>query len=94
MPARVASEHPSEGGPLGAALSNAIVRLLAEYTGRGPTKARTTIRGNVVVEGNPANHGQIIAVFNDTGVANLTMNVQVVNNTVVAAATKGSSANA
>lgn len=31
------------------AISNAIVRLLREYTGRGPTKARTTIRDNVVV---------------------------------------------
>jgi uncharacterized protein YbcI len=49
MPARAAAEHPSDGGPLGAAVSNVIVRLLAEYTGRGPTKARTTIRGNVVV---------------------------------------------
>jgi uncharacterized protein YbcI len=49
MPARAASEHPSDGGPLGAAVSNVIVRLLAEYTGRGPTKARTTIRGNVVL---------------------------------------------
>jgi|SRR5947209_8953227 len=34
---------------LHAALSNAIVRLLREYTGRGPTKARTTIRDNVVL---------------------------------------------
>lgn len=32
-----------------AALSNAIVRLMREYAGRGPTKARTTIRDNVVV---------------------------------------------
>jgi uncharacterized protein YbcI len=30
-------------------ISNAIVRLLRENTGRGPTKARTTIRDNVVV---------------------------------------------
>ena len=34
---------------LPAAISNAIVHLLREYTGRGPTKARTTIRDNVVV---------------------------------------------
>ena len=32
-----------------AALSNAIVRLMREYTGRGPTRARTTIRDNVVL---------------------------------------------
>ncbi len=31
------------------ALSNAIVGCLREYTGRGPTKARTTIRDNVVL---------------------------------------------
>jgi uncharacterized protein YbcI len=31
------------------AISNAIVRLMRENTGRGPTKARTTIRHNVVV---------------------------------------------
>jgi uncharacterized protein YbcI len=31
------------------AISNAMVGLLREYTGRGPTKARTTIRDNVVV---------------------------------------------
>jgi uncharacterized protein YbcI len=30
-------------------ISNAIVRLMRENTGRGPTKARTTIRENVVV---------------------------------------------
>jgi uncharacterized protein YbcI len=48
MPASRA-EHQPEGGPLGAAISNAVVRLLAEYTGRGPTKARTTIREDLVV---------------------------------------------
>jgi uncharacterized protein YbcI len=31
------------------AISNAVVGALREYTGRGPTKARTTIRDNVVV---------------------------------------------
>ena len=36
-------------GSLTAAISRMIVRLFAEYTGRGPTKARTTIRDNVVV---------------------------------------------
>jgi uncharacterized protein YbcI len=37
------------GNSLYAAISNANVRLLREYTGRGPTRARTTIRENVVV---------------------------------------------
>jgi uncharacterized protein YbcI len=36
-------------GALQAAISNAIVRLLHDYTGRGPTKARTTISGDLVV---------------------------------------------
>ena len=37
------------GGSLPTAISNMIVRMLREYTGRGPTKARTTIRDNVVL---------------------------------------------
>jgi uncharacterized protein YbcI len=36
-------------GSLSAAISRHVVRLVAEYTGRGPTKARTTIRDNLVV---------------------------------------------
>src|SRR3954452_4866343 len=34
---------------LGAAISKDVVRLFAEYTGRGPTKARTIIGEDVVV---------------------------------------------
>jgi uncharacterized protein YbcI len=38
-------------GPLGAEISNAVVRLVHEYTGRGPTRARTHfIKDLVVVE--------------------------------------------
>jgi uncharacterized protein YbcI len=40
---------PQTGTSLYAAISNATVRLLREYTGRGPMKARTTIRDNVVL---------------------------------------------
>jgi uncharacterized protein YbcI len=40
-------DAPSTGA-LSAAISNAIVRLLSEYTGRGPTKARTYITGDLV----------------------------------------------
>jgi uncharacterized protein YbcI len=36
-------------GPRAAAISNAVVRIVHEYTGRGPTKARTSIRDDVVV---------------------------------------------
>jgi uncharacterized protein YbcI len=38
-----------EGQSPSAAISNAIVRLLAESTGRGPTQARTTIDRDLVV---------------------------------------------
>jgi uncharacterized protein YbcI len=41
--------HAPQGGELNAAISNAVVALLSEYTGRGPTKAQTTIRNNMVV---------------------------------------------
>ena len=37
------------GGSLSAAISNAIVRITAEYTGRGPSKARTSIRDDVIL---------------------------------------------
>ena len=36
-------------GSLNAAISRLVVRLFAEYTGRGPTKARTVIRDNIIV---------------------------------------------
>lgn len=41
-------ERPAHG-PLTLAISNMVVGMLREYTGRGPTKARTTIRDNVVL---------------------------------------------
>jgi uncharacterized protein YbcI len=43
------SGHPPDGQSPTAAISNAIVRLLAESTGRGPTQARTTIDRDLVV---------------------------------------------
>ena len=39
----------SRQSPLRRAISNAIVKCVREYTGRGPMKARTTIRDNVVL---------------------------------------------
>jgi uncharacterized protein YbcI len=36
-------------GSLYAAISNSIVGIVHEYTGRGPTRARTSIRDDVVV---------------------------------------------
>jgi uncharacterized protein YbcI len=37
------SEEQAGAGQLAAAISNAVVRAISETTGRGPTKARTTI---------------------------------------------------
>jgi uncharacterized protein YbcI len=42
-------ESRPEGGVLHAAISEAVVRLMAQNTGRGPTKARTTIDGDLIV---------------------------------------------
>lgn len=36
-------------GPLSAAISRAVVHLFSEQTGRGPTKARTTIDAELIV---------------------------------------------
>jgi uncharacterized protein YbcI len=38
--------HPD--GQVGAAVSNAVVHLVREYTGRGPTRARTHYSGDLV----------------------------------------------
>jgi uncharacterized protein YbcI len=38
-----------DAGPRAAAISNAIVQLLHEYSGRGPTSARTTIGDDLIV---------------------------------------------
>jgi len=43
------TEPERAGSSLYVTISNAIVGLLREYTGRGPTKARTTLRDNLVV---------------------------------------------
>ena len=45
-------EGPAAGdgrGALSAGISRAVVRLFSEHTGRGPTKARTTIDGELIV---------------------------------------------
>lgn len=43
----VTHERPTAGS-MSAAISNAVVRLLSEYTGRGPTKARTYIDEDLI----------------------------------------------
>ncbi len=41
------TDHAANGSK-GAAISNMVVRTLSEYTGRGPTKARTYLNGDLV----------------------------------------------
>ena len=51
MPSRTATS-PAPSARLGAqsaAISNAVVGLLRDYTGRGPTHARTTIGADTIV---------------------------------------------
>lgn len=48
MSTETVPERPP-GNSIYLAISNAVVGVLREYTGRGPTKARTTIRDNVVL---------------------------------------------
>src|SRR4051812_2436546 len=43
------AQNRPPGGSLAADVSRHVVRLFAEYTGRGPTKARTAIRENLIV---------------------------------------------
>jgi uncharacterized protein YbcI len=43
-----AENHPTERGRMAAAISNAVVGLTREYTGRGPTKARTHISDDTI----------------------------------------------
>jgi uncharacterized protein YbcI len=49
MPEAPQIPAPVHDGALTAAISNAVVALLREYTGRGPTRARTSISGDTVV---------------------------------------------
>jgi uncharacterized protein YbcI len=50
----MSSDGPSRDGPgvhgqLAAAISTAVVHVFSDHTGRGPTKARTTLDGDLVV---------------------------------------------
>jgi uncharacterized protein YbcI len=44
----MSSIESADRGPIAAAISNATVRLLHRYTGRGPTKARTYINDDLI----------------------------------------------
>jgi uncharacterized protein YbcI len=74
----MASEEPvpaatAANGPLAAEISRRMVRLISEYTGRGPTRARTYVHSNLIVclladtltkgERTLAEHGAGVAVI-------------------------------
>ena len=40
-------ENP-QGGQLASAISNAVVRVMSDYTGRGPTRARTYLHDDLI----------------------------------------------
>lgn len=41
-------EGTPQGGQLAAAISNRVVRVMSEFTGRGPTRARTYVNDDLV----------------------------------------------
>ena len=45
----MAGEETRQGGALNAAISNAVVGLMRDYVGRGPTRARTIHSGRFVL---------------------------------------------
>ena len=47
-PDRVSAGPPADG-QLSAAICNALVRIQREYLGRGPTRARASVRGDTIV---------------------------------------------
>jgi uncharacterized protein YbcI len=74
----MASEDPAIAagalnGPLAAEISRRMVRLISDYTGRGPTRARTYLHSNLIVclladtltkgERSLAHHGEEAAVI-------------------------------
>jgi len=55
-----------------------------DFSGSGPFSQTMTLRGNVIVQKNaPLNNSQVVAIYNDAGLANLTLNVRALYNTFV-----------
>ena len=55
-----------------------------DFSGTGPFSQTMTLRGNVFVQNTlPGNHSQVVALYNDAGLANLTLNVRMLYNTFV-----------
>jgi hypothetical protein len=59
-----------------------------DFSGAGPFRQNLTFRGNVLVQNRlPGNHSQLIALFNDGGLTNLTLSIRALYNTFVGADT-------
>ena len=59
-----------------------------DFSGVGPFVQTMTLRGNVFVQNSlPGNHSQIVALYNDTGLANLSLSLRMLYNTYVGANT-------
>src|SRR5438105_80359 len=55
-----------------------------DFSGAGPFTQTMTLRGNIFVQHpSPANHSQVIAMYNDAGLTNLTLSVRTLYNTFV-----------
>ena len=55
-----------------------------DFNGAGPFTQTMTLLGNVFVQNNlPGNHSQVVALYNDTGLTNLTLSLHMLYNTFV-----------
>ena len=55
-----------------------------DFTGAGAFTQTMTLRGNIFVQNSlPGNHSQVVAIFNDAGLTNLTLNLRALYNTFV-----------
>ena len=55
-----------------------------DFSGPGPFTQSMTVRGNVFIQNSlPGNHSQVLVLYNDTGLANLTMSMRVLFNTFI-----------
>jgi len=67
--------------------------LMTDDDNNGPETQTMLLRGNIIVQGDgQANTSQIVAVYNDGGAAGLTLNVKLVYNTFIGAASNGRAA--
>jgi hypothetical protein len=55
-----------------------------DFSAAGPFAQTMTLRGNIFVQNSlPGNHSQVVVLYNDAGLANLTLSLQMLYNTFV-----------